>query len=687
MGGNPRKNPPRFSVNRCYERYRTELNAWIEIADYPDEMIAQIIALDLPTSSEEGDVRGKLMEDIGDRIKDANGVNVLKTWMDKHYRVDKIARVVEKIKSFLETKRKKDETITTYLSSFDVAYNALNKEGTTKLPQAFLMYYLLENANLTESQWQMVMAGVDTIAEGTLYDQARTSIIKIMGVHNHKDKDSLVYKDSYTTEEVYYGDRRNFSQRGAAGQFANRQPWRPDFKSYTPKHSYDPKAGGGGATSSKFKLDIPMNPIGKDGKRTLCTVCNSWSHYRAKCPYNPVNYIGQPADLNHFEVNYVPNEDIPPEEAAAGQGATGQSDELDTMAAMMASLNNSAKKPDDNFYATLESFVVVDIEDVLKTDFGELADKVKVIGKFGTREELGKVVLDTGCISNVTGTGWFMSYTMALTPHARSKVTFKPSSKVFKFGGGETKKSLGCYKIPTNVGGKNVVLELDVVDQKDLPCLLSQESMRKAGAILDFPEETITLFGMKVKMRRSEGGHPTIQLQPYEDEDIHKAEVLVTEDGEHREVLWQLLDSEDMDENFKRLYAMHDGLGHPGEKAFTEMLKSQLDFTKDVQDIINKIYQKCVPCFSHKKAKPKPRVSPPMARDFNDTLCVDLKIWNSKGTIVLYMIDMYTRYTDGAEVKDRKADTILLEILDQWIMKWGPPRQILFDNGPEFSNF
>ena len=94
MGGNPRKNPPKFSVHRCYERYRTELEAWIEIADYPPEMIAQIIALDLPISSEEGDVRGKLMEDIGTQIKDANGVQVLKTWMDKHYRVDKIARVV-----------------------------------------------------------------------------------------------------------------------------------------------------------------------------------------------------------------------------------------------------------------------------------------------------------------------------------------------------------------------------------------------------------------------------------------------------------------------------------------------------------------------------------------------------------------------------------------------------------------
>ena len=680
--GNPRKSPPKFSVNRCYEKYRAELLAWIDIADYNRNQIAQVIALDMPTSDIEGDIRGKIFEDIGDQIKDEAGIAILTTWLDKHYRVDQIARVVEKIKTFLNTKRKKDESMTAYLSNFDVAYNALNRAGTTKLPQSFLMYYVLENAGLTESQWQMVMAGVDTIAEGTLYDQARTSIVKIMGIHQHgKSKDNFEFRDSNYGEEVLYG-ARSFSQRGAAGQFNSKPPWRPDVAPYQPRHSYNQnQKPGGGSDSSKIKLDVPMNPIGRDGKRTLCTICNSWSHYRAKCPYNPVNYVGpHTPDLNHFEVNYVPNEEKPEEGGAQGKG-----DQLDELAIMMANMNKT-DKADENFYATLESFVVLDIEDVLKTDFGEYSDKVKVIGKFGTKDELGKVVLDTGCISNVTGTGWFMSYTMMLSPMARNKVTFKPSSKVFKFGGGTTKKSLGCYKIPCSVGGKNVALEVDVVDQKDLPCLLSQESMRKAGAVLDFPKETITLFGREVKMKKNEGGHPTIQLEPYKDEEQEEATVLMTEEGEHREVLWQLLDGENEDEDFKRIMSMHEGLGHPGQRVFTDMLKSQISFNSDVQKIINKIYEQCVSCIKHRVSKPRPHVSPPMAKDFNDTLCVDLKIWPSRDTIVLYMIDMFTRYTDGVEVEDKKADTILVEILDQWIMKWGPPRQILFDNGAEFSN-
>ena len=48
--GNPRKNLPKFSVKR-YERYRCELLAWIEIADFEADKIASVIALDLPTSA------------------------------------------------------------------------------------------------------------------------------------------------------------------------------------------------------------------------------------------------------------------------------------------------------------------------------------------------------------------------------------------------------------------------------------------------------------------------------------------------------------------------------------------------------------------------------------------------------------------------------------------------------------
>ena len=105
-----------------------ELLAWIELADYERDKIASVIALALPAEDNEGNVRGKVFEDLGDDLKGAEGITHLTAWMNKHYRTDEIARVVEKIKNFMETKRKKDDLIGSYLSAFDVKYNERHEQ-------------------------------------------------------------------------------------------------------------------------------------------------------------------------------------------------------------------------------------------------------------------------------------------------------------------------------------------------------------------------------------------------------------------------------------------------------------------------------------------------------------------------------------------------------------------------------
>ena len=203
-------------------------------------------------------------------------------------------------------------------------------------------------------------------------------------------------------------------------------------------------------------------------------------------------------------------------------------------------------------------------------------------------------------------------------------------------------------------------MTVDVVDQPDLPCLMSQESMKRANAVIDFKKGKINLFGREVDMITSQGGHPTIQLEPYKG---------TGEEEETHEVLWQALDSKDRGENFNNLVKMHEGLGHPGREAFERMLKSQDNFNDDVKKMLNTIYNQCVSCLTYKKTIPRPHVSAPLARDFNDTLTVDLKIWPKKGVIILYCIDWFTRFVMAKVVPDKKADTILKPILEDWILK------------------
>ena len=54
------KTPPTFSSKRSYERYRAELEAWTAVTSVKKESWARLIALHMPDSPEESDLRGKI---------------------------------------------------------------------------------------------------------------------------------------------------------------------------------------------------------------------------------------------------------------------------------------------------------------------------------------------------------------------------------------------------------------------------------------------------------------------------------------------------------------------------------------------------------------------------------------------------------------------------------------------------
>ena len=71
------KTPPTFSVKRSYERYRAELTAWTEVTSVKKSSWARIVALNMPDSAEEGDIRGKIFESLGDDLAGETGFEKL----------------------------------------------------------------------------------------------------------------------------------------------------------------------------------------------------------------------------------------------------------------------------------------------------------------------------------------------------------------------------------------------------------------------------------------------------------------------------------------------------------------------------------------------------------------------------------------------------------------------------------
>ena len=72
--------------------------------------------------------------------------------------------------------------------------------------------------------------------------------------------------------------------------------------------------------------------------------------------------------------------------------------------------------------------------------------------------------------------------------------------------------------------------------------------------------------------------------------------------------------------------------------------------------MINEIGEKCTVCLKYKKAPFKAVVGSSLSRDFNDVISIDLKERDSKN------------------------------IFKIWITLFGPPNQILSDNGWDFNN-
>jgi transposase InsO family protein len=103
---------------------------------------------------------------------------------------------------------------------------------------------------------------------------------------------------------------------------------------------------------------------------------------------------------------------------------------------------------------------------------------------------------------------------------------------------------------------------------------------------------------------------------------------------------------------------------------------------------------KCEICKRYKKTPPRPKVGLPKARDVNDVVSLDLKIFKKDGKKeigILYIHDEFSKLIKGQVINDKKKETIVKGIENKWIIGDGagpghPLRGYFSDNGGEFLN-
>ena len=263
-----------------------------------------------------------------------------------------------------------------------------------------------------------------------------------------------------------------------------------------------------------------------------------------------------------------------------------------------------------------------------------------------TREARNSAVLDSGCTSTVAGKLWIDCYLQSLSNDKLSRVVREKSNKIFKFGNGETKQFIETITIPCVLAGKYIFIKTDVVDS-DIPLLLSKDAMKQVQIKLDLISDTAEVFGTTIMLNSTTSGH--YYCLPFKETIIDIDECYFN------------IDNNDVNK-YKVLKKIHSQFAHPTKVKLKKLMEDANIWGDEYNTIADQIYESCEICKKIKRSPPRPAVALPLASEFNDAAAIDLKHW--KGNLyILYMIDMFSRFTLACIIRDKHPDTVIRSFL------------------------
>ena len=271
------------------------------------------------------------------------------------------------------------------------------------------------------------------------------------------------------------------------------------------------------------------------------------------------------------------------------------------------------------------------------------------------------VLIDCACPTTVAGEKWIMGFIQKLSPEDKKRVKIEKSERMFKFGGGEKRKSKCRIDFPCNLGGKNLRLRAEVIDA-ELPLLLGNNSLEKANAVLHIGKKKAEIFGEVLDMKKTDSGHYSLWINNQDEKEII----------DYKNILCLVTES-DEDLTDEELKKVHHTLGHNSAEKLAKLIVNAGRATDKArtEERLRKIKSDCQGCLRNPNRRPKPKSACPRATKFNEVVTLDLKDYkdpdNKDNRYILYIIDMFTRLTVGVFIPDKKPETIANKILKHWV--------------------
>ena len=376
----------------------------------------------------------------------------------------------------------------------------------------------------------------------------------------------------------------------------------------------------------KKKNEATKNPPDESGNTTQCLICKSIYHWANKCPHR-----------------------------------VSQSNKVSS-----TSENPTCQSNCENPTLVSEHFVMCQSQLNSSDGVSHLLS-----------ETWNSAILDCGATKTVAGNEWFNNFYNSLPECEKSKVKYEKSTSIFRFGDGERVASDRNVKIPTTIGKKSVTISVDLID-KDVPLLLSRESMKNAKMELNFVNDKAKIFGEEVKLKLTNSGHyiipltgPVNLMNKWESDDKYKFTLTLVDCPNIR----------------KQAEKLHVQFAHASSEKLIKLLKSAgspWSTNKNLMKEIERVIKDCQTCARFKRPPARPVVGLPMATAFNECVAMDLKFFHGK--ILLHMIDHASRFSSGCRITSKQPDVVVKGIFLNWIKFHGAPQKFLTDNGGELMN-
>ena len=120
-------------------------------------------------------------------------------------------------------------------------------------------------------------------------------------------------------------------------------------------------------------------------------------------------------------------------------------------------------------------------------------------------------IIDTACTKTVCGEKWLKGYVDSLDDNDRKTIQAYESKRQVKFGDGNVVNSNKFVTVPAQIGNTHCKSEIELVPA-DIPLLLSKQSLKKAGTVLDMTKDTVEMFGQLVDLESTSSGHYCISI-------------------------------------------------------------------------------------------------------------------------------------------------------------------------------